>query len=147
MKAKGFLVAALAGGLLLLAPGFDGARADGNHGHKHSQQQAFKGHGHGYGWHGQRHFGGQRDGGYAYGKRARDHFGAGLSRHDRKKLKRIRHRFDNERAFRRYLRHNKPRLFARYMGHVHQRHHHAFDHRHRPDRGYVWYLGPVRIVY
>lgn len=151
MRAKGILVAALAGGILLLAPGFEGARADGNHGHKHgykhSQQQAFKGQRHGYGWHGQRLFGDHRDGGHAYGKRARSHFGDRLSRHERKKLKRIRHRFDSERAFRRYLRHNKPGLFARYMGHAQPRHRHADDRRHRHYRGHVWYRGQVRRVY
>jgi hypothetical protein len=150
MRAKGILLAALAGGILLLAPGFEGARADGNHGHKHSykhsQLQAFKGHGHRYGWHGQRLFGDHRDGGHAYGKRARKHFGTRLSSRDRKKLARIRQRFDNERAFRRHLRNKKPELFGRYMGQVQPRHR-QFDNLHRYYRGQVWNGRQVRRVY
>jgi len=145
----------LAAGVLLLAPGFDGARADQNNGHRHSQQQTYNGngngHGHGngqaYGLRGQQVFGDQRHGGHAYGKRARTHFGGGLTRHDRAKLKRMRHRFDNDRAFRRHLRHNKPRLFARYMGHNQQRYRYANDDRRHRVQRYDWYRGQARRAY
>jgi len=146
MRAKGILAAALAGGILLLAPGFEGARADDNHRHRHNQQQTFQGQGHGHGWLGRQHFGDHRDGRYAYGKRARNHYQAGLTKHDRKKLKRIRQRFDNERAFRRHLRHNRPGLFARYMDQRHhQRHRYADDNRRRHSRAQIWYRSQVLV--
>lgn len=127
MRAKTGLFAVLAAGFLFMASGIETARAGHYHAQGHSQygQQAYKGGGYKYGYHGQRQFGHQRygggygyGGGYAYGKRS--HFDGGLNRHHRKSLKRIRRHFDNERAFRRYLRHNKPRLFRRYMAHIHQ---------------------------
>ena len=164
MRVKGFLTAAVAAGVLLLAPGLDGARADQSrrhgqgqhqsyHGKSHQQWQHGKSHrqrqhgedrqvwqhgkGHGYGWWGRQYLGDKNKGGHAYGKRARAQAGD-LSRHDRKKLKQIRSRFDNERAFRHYLQHRKPGLFARYMGHNHQRH--QVRQSHRPQR-HVWYRG------
>jgi len=137
MRAKGFLTALLAAGVLLLAPGIDGARADQNQRHRHGQPQTFQNHGQAYGWHGQRLFGDRRDGGHAYGKRARTYYGSGLSHKDRKKLRHIRSRFDNDRAFRRYLRHHKPGLFQRYTAHNQQR---RQLHWHQPQRR-VWYQG------
>ncbi len=150
MKAKGILTAVLAAGVLLLAPGFDGARADQNNGHRHSYQQTHigngygNGNGHAYGLRGQQHFGDQRHGGHAYGKRARTHFGDGLTRHERAKFKRMRHRFDNDRAYRRYLRHNKPGLYGRYMGQNHQRQRYADGQRRHRSQRYTWYRGQTR---
>ena len=150
MKAKGILTAVLAAGVLLLAPGFDGARADQNNGHRHSYQQTHNGNGYGYGnghaygLRGQQHFGDQRHGGHAYGKRARTHFGDGLTRHDRTKLRHLRHRFDNDQAFRRYLRHNKPGLYGRYMGQNHQRQRYADGQRRHSAQRYTWYRGQTR---
>jgi len=151
MQAKGILTAVLAAGVLLLAPGFEGPRADQNQVHRQNHQQAYQGNGHAYGWRGQQAFGNQRHGGHAYGKRARNYYDGHLTRHERKHLKRLRHRFDSDRAFRRYLRHNKPRLFAHYAGH--QRQHYAYGHRvyrqgydnrrHRAGRQ-VWYQGQTR---
>lgn len=138
MRAKGIMTAMLAAGVLLLASGLDTARAEPNSGHRHNHQQAHKGHGHGFGWWGQKHFGGQRHGGHAYGHRAQQYHGSHLTKHQRKKLRHLRHRFDNERQFRRYLRHNKPRLFGHYMAHKHQRRAHAFDHRGRRAQRYTW---------
>ncbi len=152
MKAKGILTAVLAAGVLLLAPGFDGARADQNNGHRHNYQQTHNangygnGNGHAYGLRGQQHFGDQRHGGHAYGKRARTHFGDGLTRHERHKLKRNRSRFDNEWAFRQHLRHNKPRLLARSMGHNHQHQRYADDHRRHRVQRYTWYRGQTRLT-
>ncbi len=148
MRAKGILTAVLAAGVLLLAPGFDGARADQNNGNRHNHQQTYNGYGYGYGhayglW-GQRQFGDQRHGGHAYGKRARTHFGDGLTRHERHKLKRNRTRFVNERAFRRHLRHNKPRLCTRYMGQNHQRQRYADGQRRHRAQRYTWYRGQTR---
>lgn len=141
MRAKGILTAVLAAGVLFLAPGFDGARADQNQRHGQNQQQTYHGKGHGYGWQGQRYFGNQRDGGYAYGQRARSHYNGGLSNKDRKKLGQIRQRFHNDRAFRHYLRQHKPGLFARYMDQTGNRHQ-AYEHQ-RPHR-WVWYRGQTR---
>ena len=45
MRAKGILTAVLAAGVLLLAPGFDGARADQNNGNRHNHQQTYNGNG------------------------------------------------------------------------------------------------------
>jgi hypothetical protein len=138
----------LAAGVLLLATGVESARADQNRGHRHNHQHAYQGKGHGYGWQGQQRFGGQRyggqryggqrHGGHAYGKRARSYHGGHLTKHQRQKLRHLRYRFDNERQFRRYLRHNKPRLFDRYVAHNHFRHGHAFDHRRYRAQRYVW---------
>lgn len=137
MRAKGIFTAVLAAGVLLLAPGFNGARADQYHRHGHGHQPSYHGKGHAHGWWAQKHFGHKGDGGYAYGKRTRNDF-RGLSHQDHRKLEQIRHRFHNERAFRHYLRHHKPGLFARYMAHNHQRHQvHKYQ---RPQR-YVWYRG------
>ena len=115
MKAKGLLTFVLAVGALLAAPDFGGARADHNDGVQAAQQQSYISVG---GW-------------------TRSHLDGRLTKRERKALKRLRGKFDNERAFRRYLRHHKPRLFARYRHHFghqqqrHRRHHQAFDHRHR----------------
>ncbi len=141
MRAIGIVSAVLAAGVLLVAPGFDGARADQNYRHGHSQHRTYDGRGYGYGWWGQQYFGDHRDGGYAYGKRARSYYGDDLSRHDRKKLKQIRQRFDNERQFRRWLRNHKPGLFARSMDRTGYRHQ-GYEH-HRPHR-WVWYRGQTR---
>ncbi len=116
MRAKGTLLALLAGGLLILAPGFDGARADGRTSHQHWQS-----HGHGktvkvnsnHRWYGHDQWWGQH-------KRSKPAYK--LSKRDRKKLKRMRHRFKSERAFRKHLRHKKPRLYARYMAQFQPRH-------------------------
>ncbi|MDX1575535.1 MAG: hypothetical protein R3285_05045 [Kiloniellales bacterium] len=156
MRAKGIMTVMLAAGILLLAPGMDAARADQSWGHRHKHQHAYQGQGHGYGGWGRQHFGdhrhgghafgqrhgghayGKRHGGHAYGPRAHSYRDSHLTKHQRKKLRHLRHRFDNERAFRHYLRHHKPRLFGHYMAHKHQRRAHAFDHRgHRAQR-YVW---------
>ena len=147
MRAKGILTAVLAAGVLLLAPGLEGARADQNQGHRQNHQQAYQGNGHAYGWRGQQRLGDQRHGGHAYGKRARNYFGDGLTRYQRKNLKRMRYRFDNDRAFRRYLRHDQPGLYGRYMGHNQQGHRYV-DHnrRHRAQR-YVWYRGQTRSAH
>ena len=137
MRAKTGLFAVLAAGLLFMAPGIETARAGHLQAQGHSQygQQAYKGGGYKYGYHGQQQFGGQRyGGGYAYGKRR--HFDGGPNRHHRKSLKRIRRHFDNERAFRRYLRHNKPRLFRRYMANIQRPSH--LDDKH--------YWGPARPI-
>ena len=139
MRAKGFLTALLAAGVLFLGPGIDGARADQNQRHRLGQPQIFQNHGQAYGWRGQQLFGDHRDGGYAYGKRARSYYGDGLSRQDRKRLQHIRSRFDNERAFRRYLRNHKPGLFARYWADTQQR---RQMHWHQPQR-HVWYRGQI----
>ena len=144
MKAKGILTAVLAAGVLLLAPGFDGARADQNQGHRHNHQQAYQGNGHAYGWWGQQYFGDQRHGGHAYGKRARNYFGDGLTRHERAKFKRMRHRFDNDQVFRRYLRHNKPGLYGRYMGQNQQHQRYADGQRRHRAQRYTWYRGQTR---
>jgi hypothetical protein len=117
MRAKGILTAVLATGVLLLASGFDGARADQNHRDGPGHEQAYRGQGHGYGWMGQRYFGDKRSGGYAYGQRARTHSGYGLNQKDRRTLTQVRHRFANDRAFHHYLRQHKPGLYARYMAH------------------------------
>jgi hypothetical protein len=128
MRAKAILTAALAAGVLLLAPGLDGARADQNHRQGHGHPHAAQGKGHAYGWHGQRYFTDKRSGGgYAYGQRTRSYDGD-LSRKDRKTLRQIRQRFDNEREFRRFLRHKKPGLYARYVD----------PRRHRPDARNTW---------
>jgi hypothetical protein len=136
MRARGILTAVLAAGVLFLAPGIDSARADQNH--RHGQPQTFQGRGHAYGWHGQQLFGDRRDGGQAYGQRARTYYGGGLSHQDRQRLKRIRSRFGNERAFNHYLRHQKPGLFRRYMAHNQQRH---WQHWHANPQRHVWYRG------
>ena len=147
MRAKGIVTAMLAAGVLLLASGVESARADQNRGHRHNHQQAYQGHGHSYGFWGQRHFGdqrhgghayGQRHGGHAYGHRAQQYHGSHLTKHQRKKLRHLRTRFDNERQFHRYLRHHKPRLFGHYMAHDHQRRHSAFDNRRHRAQRYVW---------
>ena len=132
MRVKGIALAVLAAGVLLVAPGLEGARADQNHRHWQNQQQFHGGMGYGYGWWGQRYFGDRHDGGYAYGKRARNHYG-GLNHWDRQRLFKMRHRFDSERDFRRFLRHHKPGLFTRYMdqtGHQRQVYRHQRSHRH-----------------
>ncbi len=147
MRAKGILTAVLAAGVLLLAPSYEGARADQNNGRGHNHQQTYNGYGNGYGWWGQQYFGDQRHGGHAYGKRARNYFGDGLTRHDRTKLKHMRHRFDNDRAFRRYLRHNKPGLYGRYMGQNHQRQRYADGQRRHRAQRYTWYRGQTRRAY
>lgn len=138
MRAKGIVTAMLAAGVLLLASGVESARADQNRGHRHNHQQAYQGHGHSYGFWGQRHFGDQRHGGHAYGHRAQQYHGSHLTKHQRKKLRHLRTRFDNERQFRRYLRHHKPRLFGHYMAHDHQHRHSAFDNRRHRAQRYVW---------
>jgi hypothetical protein len=132
MRAKGILTAVLAAGVLFLAPGIDSARADQNH--RHSHPQTFQGHGYAYGWHGQQLFGEGRGGGHAYGQRARRYYG-GLSHQDRQKLKQIRGRFGNDRAFSHYLRHHKPGLFRRYT---------AYN---QPRRWVQWYKQPQRHVW
>lgn len=140
MRMTGILSALLAAGVLVLAPGFDGARADPYHRAGQSHQQMYNGKGYGYGWMGRQYWGARRDGGNAYGQRTHGYYG-GLSRNDREKLFRIRQRFDNEWAFRRHLRNHKPELFKRYMqqsGHPWQVSKHQ-----RPQR-YVWYRGQTR---
>lgn len=143
MRAKAILTAALAAGVLLLAPGLDGARADQNHRQGHGHPHAAQGKGHAYGWHGQRYFTDKRSGGgYAYGQRTRSYDGD-LSRKDRKTLRQIRQRFDNEREFRRFLRHKKPGLYARYVDprYVDPRYvdpRYVDPRRHRPDARNTW---------
>ena len=144
MRAKGTLLALVAGGLLLLAPNFEGARAD--HKLNQHQKQTYGHNGHSYAFgkisgvyfgerrhrgdhvhrrHGGGHF--KKWHGRSQFKKWRRHGGSvhKLSRRDHKKLKRIRHRFHSERAFRRHLRHHKPRLFARYINNIRHR-----DYRH-----------------
>ncbi len=144
MRAKGIMTVVLAAGVLLLATGVESARAEPNSGHRHKQQHTYQGQGHGWD---QRHFGGQRHGaqaygqrhgGHAYGHRAQQYHGSHLTKHQRKKLRHLRSRFDNERQFRRYLRHHKPRLFGHYMAHDHQHRHSAFDNRRHRAQRYVW---------
>lgn len=131
MKAKGLLTLVLAVGALLAVPDFGGARADHDDGVRHAQQQAYS---------------------YASGWN-RSHFDGRLTKRERKALKRLRGKFDNERSFRRYLRHHKPRLFARYRHHLdhqqlrHRRHHQAFDHRHRHDFSNHWRHRHQRYVW
>jgi hypothetical protein len=140
MRAIGILSAVLAAGVLLIAPGFDGARADQYQRQGQNQHQSYNGNGYGYGWWGQQQYGNHRDGGYAYGKRARNDYGS-LTHGDRQRLFKIRQRFDSERDFRRFLRNHQPGLFSRYMDQPGHRHH-VFGHR-RPQP-WVWYHGQNR---
>ncbi len=147
MRARSIMTAMLAAGVLLLTSGLDTARAEPNSGHRHNHQQAYKGQGHGYGWWGRQHFEGQRQGGHAYGQRhgghaygqrAHQYHGSHLTKHQRKKLRHLRSRFDNEWAFRRHLRHHNPRLFGHYMAHTHQRRAPGFDHRRHGWQSHAW---------
>lgn len=136
MRAKGIVMAALAGGVLLLAPGIEAARADQGWGQRHTHQQAYKGHGTGHG--GDRAWGHQRHGGQAYGQRVRQIHGSHLTRHQHRKLRHLRSHFDNERQFRRYLRHQRPRLFARYMAHRQAHRANGFDRLGYRAQRYAW---------
>lgn len=136
MRAKGILTAVLATGVLLLAPGFDGARADQAHRDGPGHEQGYQGQGHGYGWMGQRYFGDKRSGGgYAYGQRARTYSGYGLTQKDRRTLTQIHQGFADDRAFHHYLRQHKPGLYARYMAHSQQR---RPMYRYQHPQHYVW---------
>lgn len=129
MRAKGTLLALLAGGLLILAPSFDGARADDRTNQQHWQSQSHGKKSYSHGQTSQYYFGNKWHGGnHTQGQHSRPQAAYKLSKQDRKALKRMRQRFQSEQAFRRHLRQHKPRLYASYMGQF-QQHQQHYDGR------------------
>lgn len=131
MKGHAKLFALLAGGLMLLTPALDGARADHNANRervqqyldskgltRHRQQMTDRRHAYAYGKWARNYYGDQRDGGgFAYGKRGRAYFGHLPERRHRGHPAHARHH--HAWAYHPYL-HEQARI----------RHHHAWAYHH-----------------